>query len=122
MNDAQLMTYAEAAELMKIKIDSVKRRARNRRWHREIGNDGLVRIAVPLTALPDPSITVQLDNLPDRPGGQIEADKRIVALEVEVKMLRETLQDLRRDRDAWRTSATHRWWHNFMPPSHRHRD
>jgi len=122
MDNVQLMTYAQAAEVMKIQIDSVKRRARNRRWHREIGNDGLVRIAVPLTALPDPSVNVDPDDPSDIPGDRIEAEKRIVALEVEVVMLRETLQDLRAERDAWRASATRRWWHIFIRPSHHTRD
>jgi predicted SAM-dependent methyltransferase len=122
MDNVQLMTYAQAAEVMKIQIDSVKRRARNRRWHRELGNDGLVRIAVPLTALPDPSVNVDPEYPPEYPGDRIEAEKRIVALEVEVAMLRETLQDLRAERDAWRASASHRWWHIFIRPSHQNRD
>lgn len=38
------MTYAEAAERLGIKPDSVKRRARSRRWPRRVGNDGAARV------------------------------------------------------------------------------
>jgi len=41
------LTYAEAAVLLQIKQDSVKRRARARRWPRRIGNDSMVRVCIP---------------------------------------------------------------------------
>ena len=47
-DQTRMMTYAEAAQLLGIKVESVMRRARNRKWHKELGNDGLARIAVPL--------------------------------------------------------------------------
>lgn len=57
------MTYAEAAERLGIKADSVKRRARARRWSRRTGNDGLVQICIPPEALTD----IRPDNPPDNP-------------------------------------------------------
>lgn len=41
------LTYAEAAEMLGIKLDSVKRRARGRKWPRMVGNDGRCRIQLP---------------------------------------------------------------------------
>lgn len=41
-DDVRMMTYVDAAEVLGVKVDSIKRRARNRRWKREKGNDGLV--------------------------------------------------------------------------------
>lgn len=44
---SQWITYAEAAELLGIKPESVKKRAIRRRWPRQVGNDGLARIQIP---------------------------------------------------------------------------
>lgn len=122
-DDVRLMTYAEAASVLRVKVDSVKRRARNRRWHREIGNDGLTRIAVPLSALPDDPPDVPADVLTDSPpdisGDVLRLEKQVSALESEVRMLRESQDDLRADRDAWRDLANRRWWHGFIRRSHR---
>ena len=113
MDDMRMMTYAEAAAALGVKPDSVQRRARNRRWRRERGNDGLVRVAVPV-ALLDKSP----DNPPDIPGDfqeDVRRLERIVAtLETEVRMLREAQADLRADRDTWRDLAQRRWWHSIF--------
>lgn len=109
-----MLTYADAAKLLGIKADSVARRARNRRWKRELGNDGLVRVGVPLSAIP-------LDIPPDIPpdvsldirASEAEHLAMIAALETEVRLLRENAEDLRQDRDAWRRLAERRWWHAF---------
>lgn len=117
--NTRMMTYAEAASALRIKPDSVARRARNRRWHKELGNDGLVRIAVPLSIIPpDSPPEVPSDISPDIPDDirpDTQALARIAALETEVRILREVQDDLRADRDAWRTVAERRWWHNIIP-------
>ncbi len=111
-----MMTYAEAAKVMGVQVDSVKRRARNRRWKRENGNDGLVRVGVPLSAIPDcppdcPSDHPR-DNPPDNQGDIIHLEKQVSALETEVRLLRERETDLKADRDAWKAAAERRriWW------------
>ena len=47
------LTYAEASERLGIKPESVKRRARSRKWPRRVGNDGAARVLVPFERLED---------------------------------------------------------------------
>lgn len=115
-----MLTYAEAGKVLGIKADSVARRARNRRWKRELGNDGLTRVGVPLSAIPpDISPDVSPDVSQDIPReirvSEVEHLARIAGLEAEVRLLRENADDLRQDRDAWRRLAERRWWHGLIP-------
>jgi hypothetical protein len=48
---ARRMTYAELAAVRGISITSARRLVLRHRWPRQIGNDGIVRVTVPLTAL-----------------------------------------------------------------------
>lgn len=113
--EERLLTYAEAAELLGVKIDSVKRRARNRRWRRERANDGLVRIGVPVSILPPDDPPDSSTEFPsDDPGDIRRLEKLVSELETEVRMLREAQEDLRGDRDAWRDLARRRWWHGLI--------
>ena len=120
MDEIRMLTYADAAKLLGIKADSVARRARNRRWKRELGNDGFVRVGVPLSAIrldipPDIPPDVSPDIPPDIRAFEAEHLARIAALEAEVRLLRENAQDLRQDRDAWRQLSERRWWHGLIP-------
>jgi len=45
---ARRMTYAELAESRRISVSSAERLVRRRHWRRQVGNDGVVRILVPL--------------------------------------------------------------------------
>lgn len=115
MDDVQMMTYAEAATALGVQIDSIKRRARNRRWKREKGNDGLVRIAVPLDLLTaekaDILPVIPDDAYPETTPDMIRLEKEVSALQVEVRLLRERETDLKADRDSWRAMAERRrWW------------
>ena len=42
------MTYAEIAESRRISVSSAERLVRRRVWRRQVGNDGIVRVLVPL--------------------------------------------------------------------------
>lgn len=113
-----MLTYAEAGKLLGVKADSVARRARNRQWKRQVGNDGLTRVGVPLSAFPaasPPDIPREIS--PDIPPeiriSDVEHLVRIAALEAEVRLLRENAEELRQDRDAWKRLAERRWWHAF---------
>src|SRR6516164_11446642 len=45
---ARRMTYAEIAESRRISVSSAERLVRRRVWRRQVGNDGIVRVLVPL--------------------------------------------------------------------------
>jgi hypothetical protein len=111
-DQTRMMTYAEAAQLLGIKVESVMRRARNRKWHKELGNDGLARIAVPLSIIPpDDPPALPADDPPEPQKDDPGLSARIASLETEVRMLRESMVDLKADRDAWRSQAQRRrWW------------
>lgn len=61
-------TYQEAADLLGIKPQSVKKRAIRRHWPRMTGNDGLARIQVPDDALPTVPGPIPDDATEDIPG------------------------------------------------------
>jgi hypothetical protein len=52
---ARRMTYAELAAARGISPASAKRLTQRHRWGRQIGNDGVVRVTVPLSALINPA-------------------------------------------------------------------
>lgn len=83
------LTYDEAATRLGIKADSVRRRAASRKWPRRVGNDGLARIGIPATIIPDAT--------PENPDNSDAI--RIAVLETETAMLRERLNEMRADRD-----------------------
>lgn len=118
VDEIRMMTYAEAGRILGIKPDSVARRARNRHWKKELGNDGLARVGVPVVAIPSdnpeevlPDVTPEIRR---QSGPDAEALARIAALETEVRMLREAADELRQDRDAWREMAQRPWWQAFI--------
>lgn len=51
------MTYAELADVRGISVTSAERLVRRRRWGRQVGNDGVVRVLVPLTEARKPRKT-----------------------------------------------------------------
>src|SRR5688500_7179049 len=48
---ARRMTYAELAQARQISLASARRLARRHHWPRQVGNDGIVRVIVPLRHL-----------------------------------------------------------------------
>lgn len=91
------LTYDEAADRLGIKPDSVRRRARARKWPRRTGNDGKAQVGIP----PD---VFGADNPPGPPPGP-PPDTEAAELRVENRMLRERLDELRDERDKWRDQA-----------------
>lgn len=91
------LTYNEAADRLGIKPDSVRRRARARKWPRRKGNDGKTQVGIP----PD---VLGADAPPGGPGGS-PPDMEAAELRVENRMLRERLDELRDERDKWREQA-----------------
>ena len=124
-----LLTYAELAEKLSIKPDSAKRLVLRRKWSRIKGNDGLIRVKVPLEAVPTDSPSdgqadshsdshsdnsevvtglsarvAHLEGLIEGMKGELEAErKRADAAEARTK-------DIAEDRDAWRVQAQRSVW------------
>lgn len=98
------LTYAEAAALLGIKPDSVKRRAMRKRWPKMLGNDGKARIQVPTDVTDDATSDDTPDITPDTspPLKPDDTRERLAAAETEVRLLREMLADVTTDRDAMR--------------------
>lgn len=95
------LTYDEAAERLGIKPDSVRRRARARKWPRKKGNDGLARVGIPQEVLDGVESSGRpADDPQDNPGTLENAELR-----VEVRMLRERNEELKEDRNRWRDQA-----------------
>jgi hypothetical protein len=58
---ARRMTYAELADVRGISAASAERLVRRRRWSRQVGNDGVVRVRVPLAEARKPRKTAVAD-------------------------------------------------------------
>lgn len=112
--DTKLMTYRELADLWGCKLESARKTVRRKQWHRTDGNDGTIRVHVPLDALPRPSDspTVSPEVIPEvsPPDGPTAAD--VALLEERISGLKEIVDAERRradaaesDRDAWRALA-----------------
>jgi len=102
------LTYKELADRLAIKVESARKTAQRKRWHRTTGNDGTIRIHVPLDALP--SAAGQEDSHGDSPNNPVHV--QLAKLEAEITGLKEVLQAERnrtaaaeQDRDAWREQA-----------------
>lgn len=78
------LTYADAADHLRVKLDSVKRRARSRRWPRRTRNDGVVEVGIPKDALPER----RPDNTPDNPDFIRPSDSQQSALIETMDLLR----------------------------------
>lgn len=106
----QTMSYAEMAERLGIQVNSARKLTRRKKWHRTTGNDGTVRVHVPLDELPD------RDDTPPAPAGPTP-ETRIAILETKIEGLTALVDAERgradaaeRDRDAWKHQATRPWW------------
>jgi hypothetical protein len=90
--DTRWMSYSELAEARGIDRPSVVRIARRRRWQKQKGNDGTIRIAVPRTFL-DAKRQSPRDRPPDRPEGSLrDNDRKIIGLEARIELLTEELE------------------------------
>ncbi len=117
--DIVWMTYDAAARVLRIKPDSVRRRAASRKWPKQLGNDGMARVGIPRDIIPDATPALTPDVPPDNPdkSGQIrmelqDALAKIRALESDLKAaqisisaLETRLEETQGDRDAWKDQA-----------------
>lgn len=110
----QTVTYAELAARLGITEDSAKRLVRRRKWPRKTGNDGKMRIDVPVDRL-----DVAPDSPGDSPAGRPGDDSAvtIARLEAEISGLKALVEAERAradataaDRDRWHDLAMRPWW------------
>lgn len=106
------LTYRELAERLGIKPESARKTAQRKRWNRTAGNDGTVRIHVPVEELRSPRDSTG-DSLTDTSIIQIQ----LARLSVEIEGLRDVLTAERQradaaeaDRDRWHSLAIRPWW------------
>ena len=107
----RFMTYEDAAKFLRIKPDSVRRRAASRRWPKRQGNDRKARVGIPIGIIPDDTHAPTPAIIPPHPGDvalreELATTKTALArLEGQAEVNAERLTDLARDRDAWRSQA-----------------
>jgi hypothetical protein len=63
-DDVRRLTYAELAAIRGISRASAERLARRKRWPRQVGNDGIARVIVPLAAVDGATPDNMADNHP----------------------------------------------------------
>lgn len=103
MTENHWLTYDEAAKLLGVKPDSVRRQARAKSWPRQTGNDGKARVQLPPERLEEPRPAV----LPASPPPDASQDQtgRIIALEIRLEAAEKRAEDAAADRDRWQAMA-----------------
>jgi hypothetical protein len=114
------MSYAELGETLGIGTESARQLAIRRKWARQKGNDRKARVAVPEEALrthTESDTAKPTEASPDTDPSVDTVALRVAnaALEVELRMVRQVLDDMRQalsdmrtDRDRWHAEATAR--------------
>lgn len=104
------LTYKELALRLGVKIESARKMVQRKRWHRVTGNDGIVRIQVPIEALPVPADSTP-DSTPDSPSLTIrELQAKVEGLQELLSVERKRADAVELDRDRWHAMATRPWW------------
>lgn len=98
------LTYEDAAAALRIKPDSVRRRAASRKWPRTLGNDKLARVGIPNHLLPQaspdatPAPTPEDPDVSDRGGASTDA-LELAAERARADTLKRQVEDLQAERD-----------------------
>ena len=106
---ARRMTYAELATVRGISALSAERLVRRRNWPRQVGNDGIVRVLVPLTEARKRTVRVRKNgpvSAPGRPRRTSVPDTpnvRAIIREVIREIADAAPPDIRDDSEAIRT-------------------
>ena len=107
-SEYRYMTYDEAAKLLRIKPDSVRRRAAMRKWPKKQGNDRKARVGIPVSIIPDDTPAPTHAIIPDDTGLREElatAKEALARAEGQAEVTAARIIDLAADRDAWRAQA-----------------
>ncbi len=116
MSSDRWLTYADAASLLGMTIDSLRHRARRENWGKRLNNEGKAIVLVPVDVIPIPGGDAGGDPPGDaiavrpakRPASHPDADAvavhlaRIADLERRIAELRSDLDAARQDRDRER--------------------
>jgi hypothetical protein len=112
--DTESLTYRELADRLGVKVESARKTVQRRRWQRATGNDGQVRVLVPVQYLPQSQglpLDPGSDSHPDSSG--VEVDALVRELEAQIGGLKALVEAEQRraaaaeaDRDAWRAHAS----------------
>jgi hypothetical protein len=95
------LTYKELADRLGCKLESARKMVQRKKWHRVTGNDGTVRIQVPMEELPTK------DKSEDKPEEKLVPELLLKALEVQIEGLKEIVEAERKraDTEALRADA-----------------
>lgn len=95
------LTYKELADRLGCKLESARKMVQRKRWPRTTGNDGTVRIQVPMEELPS------RDKSEDMPQEKLVPELLLRALEVQIDGLKEIVDAERKraDTEAARADA-----------------
>ena len=98
------LTYADASKRLGIKTESVKRRARSRKWARRVRNDGIAEVCIPDDAL-TASRSMTFRPSPAAPPFDPSLTERVIEAETRAAVAEARLIDTIADRDHWREMA-----------------
>jgi len=121
------LTYKEIADRLGTQVDSVRKLVRRRRWAKLKGNDGELRVAVPVEYFASQDDAREPGRGVSREGDQElllyvkELEAQIDGLKalIESEKQRADVEHLRasaaeRDRDRWYELATRPWWRRLV--------
>lgn len=113
-----VLTYAELAERLGVKLPSARKMVQRHKWRRITGNDGLVRIEIPTDALParrDRPSDGPTDSPPSSPTDLVPAlEAQISALKELVAAERQHRMTVEAERDRWHQLATRPWYRRLV--------
>lgn len=108
------LTYKELAARLGVKQESARKTVQRKRWQRVTGNDGIVRIIVPVDALPksmDKVSDSHRDSPSDGGGATIrELQAKVEGLMQVIEAERHRATAAEQDRDRWHQLAIRPWW------------
>lgn len=109
------LTYKELAARLGVKHESARKMVQRKRWQRITGNDGIVRVIVPLDALPpmDSPEDSHMDSRNDSPSDSMtvrELQAKVEGLMQVIEAERHRAISAEKDRDRWHEMAVRPWW------------
>lgn len=111
----EYLTYKELSERLGIKIGSARKAVQRKRWQRVTGNDGVVRIIVPIDDIrPSSGRTDSPNDTPTDNRTVKELLERIDILNDLVTAERNRAAAAELDRDRWHAYAVRPWWRRLV--------